>query len=66
MSSNTLTVSLARKPVGDLARCDRCGAAGKVRVLLPGGTDLVFCGHHGAEYGPDLMDVAEAYQPLAD
>jgi hypothetical protein len=27
-------------------RCDRCGAAGKVRVFLPTGGDLTFCGHH--------------------
>lgn len=27
-------------------RCDRCGAAGKVRVFFPGGGDLTFCGHH--------------------
>jgi hypothetical protein len=27
-------------------RCDRCGAAGKVRAFLPGGGDLTFCGHH--------------------
>lgn len=27
-------------------RCDRCGAQAYVRVVLPGGTDLMFCGHH--------------------
>ncbi|GAA0261161.1 MULTISPECIES: DUF7455 domain-containing protein [Cryptosporangium] len=39
-------------------RCDRCGAAAKVRAVLPGGGDLVFCGHHGAKYAPDLEKVA--------
>lgn len=27
-------------------RCDRCNAQAYVRVVLPGGTDLLFCGHH--------------------
>ena len=27
-------------------RCDRCGAQALVRVELPSGADLVFCGHH--------------------
>jgi hypothetical protein len=27
-------------------RCDRCSAQAYVRVVLPGGTDLLFCGHH--------------------
>jgi hypothetical protein len=27
-------------------RCDRCGAQAYVRVILPGGGDLLFCAHH--------------------
>lgn len=27
-------------------RCDRCGAQAYVKVLLPGGGQLFFCGHH--------------------
>mgnify|MGYP000119571579 FL=1 len=27
-------------------RCDRCGAQAYVRVVLPGGADLLFCAHH--------------------
>jgi len=27
-------------------RCDRCGAQAYVRVVLPGGGDLLFCAHH--------------------
>jgi hypothetical protein len=30
--------------------CDRCGALGKVRIVLPSGGELVFCGHHAHEY----------------
>lgn len=39
-------------------RCDRCGAAAKVRAVLPGGGDLVFCGHHAHRYAADLAKVA--------
>lgn len=38
-------------------RCDRCGAAAKVRAVLPGG-DLVFCGHHANKYASSLEKVA--------
>lgn len=39
-------------------RCDRCTAAAKVRAVLPGGGDLVFCGHHANRYDADLKKVA--------
>lgn len=35
-------------------RCDRCGAQAYVRATLPGGSELLFCGHHGREFGPAL------------
>ena len=34
-------------------RCDRCGAAAMVRFTLLNG-ELLFCGHHAKEYGPEL------------
>jgi hypothetical protein len=37
-----------------LDRCDRCGAQAFVRATLPGGNELLFCGHHGREFGPVL------------
>jgi len=43
-------------PAGE--RCDRCGAAAKVRAVLPGGGDLVFCGHHAHHYAEELAKVA--------
>jgi hypothetical protein len=36
--------------------CDRCGAMGKVRVLLDNGNELIFCGHHVHEYRKALED----------
>lgn len=53
----TLTPSdTTASPIGE--RCDRCGAAAKVRAVLPGGGDLVFCGHHGKKYAESLEKVA--------
>lgn len=45
-------------------RCDRCGARAKVRVLLAGGRDLTFCGHHAREYDVKLRDVAMDFVDL--
>ena len=39
-------------------RCDRCSAAGKLRLTLAGGSELVFCGHHANKYAEDLAKIA--------
>lgn len=39
-------------------RCDRCGAQAYVRVTLPGGSQLLFCAHHGKEHADKLKQVA--------
>ena len=39
-------------------RCDRCGAAGKMRVSLAAGGDLVFCGHHANRFAASIRDSA--------
>jgi hypothetical protein len=39
-------------------RCDRCSAAAKVRAVLSGGGDLVFCQHHANRYRDTLEKVA--------
>jgi hypothetical protein len=36
-------------------RCDRCGAQAYVRATLTGGTELLFCGHHGNAHRPSLL-----------
>jgi hypothetical protein len=38
-------------------RCDRCGARAYVRVLLPGGGELLFCAHHGRAHASALEAV---------
>ena len=35
-------------------RCDRCGAAGKLRAFLPAGGDLAFCGHHANNHADTI------------
>lgn len=37
-------------PTVDPRDCDRCGARARTRVVLPAGTDLLFCGHHTHQY----------------
>ena len=39
-------------------RCDRCNAQAYVRVVLPAGTDLLFCAHHWSAYEDALRPQA--------
>jgi hypothetical protein len=38
-------------------RCDRCGAAAQVRVLLPHAGELLFCNHHTRAHAPRLREI---------
>ena len=47
-------------------RCDRCGAQAYVKVTLPTGGTLLFCGHHFHDHEPvlrkqgaDILDETE-------
>lgn len=55
--STTATLAPATVPATSLpvATCDRCGAAGQNRYVLPSGLDLVLCGHHSRTYGVELF-----------
>ncbi len=44
---------LSSTNLGALDRCDRCGAQAYVRAVLAAG-ELLFCAHHGREYGEKL------------
>ena len=58
MNRNEADVTTATAPTqavltaGD--RCDRCGAQAYVKAVLPGGGELLFCGHHGRQFAPTL------------
>lgn len=49
MTSTTLTAA---------DRCDRCGAAAAVRVVLASGGELLFCGHHANQHSARLEEMA--------
>ena len=51
----TDATSYDASPLTAADRCDRCGAQAYVRATLPGGTDLLFCGHHGNAHRPSLL-----------
>ena len=59
-----MTQSVVSEPTVTVAaelpeRCDRCGAAGKLRAFLAGGGDLTFCGHHATRYAETIRGAAE-------
>jgi len=58
VTTTELTTPTTGAPITAADRCDRCGARAAVRVLLPGGGDLVFCGHHARAYDAKLREVA--------
>ncbi len=39
-------------------RCDRCGAAARVRAKLPSGGELLFCQHYANEHQAKLIELA--------
>ncbi|MGH3674695.1 MAG: DUF7455 domain-containing protein [Mycobacterium sp.] len=39
-------------------RCDRCGAAARVRAKLPSGAELLFCRHHANKHEAKLIELA--------
>lgn len=59
----TLTGAIApTKPLTALDLCDRCGAQAYVRVVMPGGGELLFCAHHSREHAKKLSEVAAEIQ----
>jgi hypothetical protein len=60
----------ASAPLTAADRCDRCGARAYVRVVLPGGGELLFCAHHGRVHEPALRaveaDIQDERDALAD
>jgi hypothetical protein len=52
---DTPPTSTDRAPLTAHDRCDRCSAQAYVRATMPGGADLLFCGHHGNAHRPSLL-----------
>jgi hypothetical protein len=45
---------------GSTERCDRCGAAAKLGLVLATGGELAFCGHHANGYAETILASAES------
>lgn len=58
----TMPGTLTRPELTAADRCDRCGAAAKLRAVLPSGGELLFCGHHGREFEPRLREMEAELQ----
>ena len=46
-------------------RCDRCGAAARVRAKLPSGSELLFCQHHANEHEAKLVEQSAVLEASA-
>lgn len=46
-------------------RCDRCGAAAKVRAILPKGGELLFCRHHFNDHEARLVELSAIVEDSA-
>ena len=53
-----MTATLTSPELTRADRCDRCGAAAKVRATLPSGAELLFCQHHANKHEAKLTDLA--------
>jgi hypothetical protein len=53
-----MTPTLTAPALSATDRCDRCSAQAYVRVVLPGGTDLLFCAHHWSRHEEALRPQA--------
>ena len=54
-----MTTTMTAPALSATDRCDRCNAQAYVRVVLPGGADLLFCGHHWMRHEQVLRPQAE-------
>ncbi|HEV7829614.1 MAG: DUF7455 domain-containing protein [Pseudonocardiaceae bacterium] len=57
-----MTSTLTRPELTASDRCDRCGAAARVRAVLPSGGELLFCNHHAREHSSKLKELAADIQ----
>lgn len=57
-----MTAAIASASLTAADRCDRCGARAYVRVVLPGGGELLFCAHHGRAHQAALQALSAEIQ----
>jgi len=61
-----MPATLTSTPLTAADRCDRCGAAARVRAVLSSGSELLFCQHHANAYEDRLREIEATLesQPL--
>ena len=47
-------------------RCDSCGAQAYIRAVMPGGRELLFCGHHGRRHEAKLRPLTVEWHDETD
>src|SRR5512135_2921534 len=57
-TGGAMTATLTSPELTRADRCDRCGAAARVRAKLPSGAELLFCQHHANEHEAKLIELA--------
>ena len=57
-----MTAALISPELTKADRCDRCGAAARVRAKLPSGGELLFCQHHANKHEAKLAEMAAALE----
>ena len=57
-----MTATLISPELTKADRCDRCGAAARVRATLASGGELLFCQHHANEHEAKLVELAAVLQ----
>ena len=50
-----MTTTIAAPQLTAADRCDRCNAQAYVRVVLNGGSELLFCAHHYSKFSTGLQ-----------
>lgn len=61
-----MTAALSSPELTRADRCDRCGAAARVRATLPSGAELLFCQHHANEHHAKLVELSAVIEIRPD
>jgi hypothetical protein len=56
-NGEAMTATLTSPELTRADRCDRCGAAARVRAKLPSGYELLFCQHHANQHEARLTEL---------
>ncbi len=60
------TTMVAPHQLSATDRCDSCGAQAYMRATLPGGGELLFCGHHGRKNKEKLVSMGALWHDESD